>query len=212
MAFGFYDNLNNMHGEPEPLVPPGIDLAADMPEMVRPTATKTKPKAKPKTGVNMSASGTGDNFETGGQVDLHGQNIQMYGDQGTPMSLPDTGEEEGYNEPYSSPVQKPNYNPGYQTPMPLPPTPTVPTPAPLDPPPQYLPPIPPMNLPPFPPMPPMLPEISFEPMEMPERKPYGFASVDSRAAGYSQALPGSGTLRDRVMGSVGRTPLQNALQ
>ena len=219
MAFGTYDSLNSMYGgQASPLTPPGIDLAANMPEKVRPTSTKTKPKAKPKakpkTGVNMSASGTGDNFETGGQVDLHGQDIQMYGDQGTPMSLPDIGEEQGYNEPYSSPVQKPNYNPGYQTPMPLPlpPTPTVPTPAPLDPPPHYLPPMPPMNLPPFPPMPPMLPEISFEPMEMPERKPYGFASVDSRAAGYSQALPGSGTLRDRVMGSVGRTPLQNALQ
>tara|TARA_Y100000401_G_scaffold35661_1_gene26705 strand:- start:40182 stop:40883 length:702 start_codon:yes stop_codon:yes gene_type:complete len=233
MAFGFYDNLNNMNREPEPLAPPGVDLAADMPEMVRPTPTKTKPKTKPKanpkTGVNQFADGTnyGESAGHQGQYDPTGVDQTQMGmgeggfageDMGTyDTPIDDVGGDPTYGDPAPGPgpsPKPPRYDapPYIPAPMPLPPTPTVPPPAPLDPPPHYLPPMPPMNLPPFPPMPPMLPEISFEPMEMPERKPYGFASVDSRAAGYSQALPGSGKLRDRVMGSVGRTPLQNALQ
>ena len=144
--------------------------------------------------------------------DLEGRDLNMYDGQGTPMSDPDQEDQPGYNNPIENTPSNPPYNPN----PPIFANPIYPDPSPpLNPPmdvPHNLPPFPPMNFPPFPPMPPQIPQIDFKPMEMPERKPYGFASVDSRAAGYSQNLPGQGTLRDKVLGTVGRSPLQNALQ
>lgn len=193
-------------------------------------APKNKPAQTNSGSINQFAGGTnyGQDANHQGQYDPSGRDLTQMGmgEGGFP------GEDMGtYDTPIDDVGGDPSYgggetpstgNPEYprergrypQTPIGSPPRYPDPSP-PLNPPmdfPHYLPPMPPMNLPPFPPMPPMLPEISFEPMKMPERKPYGFASVDSRAAGYSQALPGQGTLRDRVMQSVGRTPLQNALQ
>ena len=158
------------------------------------------------TGADLTQMGMGEGGFPGEEMGTYDTPIDDMGDEPTygGGETPSTG----------NPKYPPQRGPYPQTPIGSPPKYPDPSP-PLNPPmdfPHYLPPMPPMNLPPFPPMPPMLPEISFEPTKMPERKPYGFASVDSRAAGYSQALPGQGTLRDRVMQSVGRTPLQNALQ
>lgn len=183
--------------------------------------TNSQPKKRrPTGGVNQrrTPSGSGfdqDNYGSDGKLDLEGQG-QMYGGQGSPMSDPLKEDPEGYGG-YGTPTTgMPEYHPERgpfpQTPMGGPSfDPSPPINPPMDVP-HYLPPFPPMNFPPFPPMPPQLPEINFEPMEMPERKPYGFASVDSRAAGYSENLPGAGTLRDKVLDTVGRSPLQNALQ
>ena len=201
-----------------------------IPSPVKKRPTSRSRKAQTNSGsVNQFAGGTnyGEGVGHQGKYDPTGADLTQMSmgeggfsgeDMGTyDTPIDDMGDEPTYGgETPSTGNTKypPQRGPYPQTPIGSPPRYPDPSP-PLNPPmdfPHYLPPMPPMNLPPFPPMPPQLPEISFEPMEMPERKPYGFASVDSRAAGYNQALPGQGTLRDRVMQSVGRTPLQNALQ
>ena len=234
-SYGSYSDLSPISGD-MPSTGGGYNERQTTGSGRKTTSSKPKKKttSKPKnTGsVNQRrttggySGGTSGGTIGGGDPDNYGHQDHETGIPGfsgpggsTPMSDMDPYDPEGYGG-YGTPTTgMPEYHPE-RGPFPQTPTgpmrPTYPDPSPpLNPPmdvPHFLPPFPPMNLPPFPPMPPQLPEINFKPMEMPERKPYGFASVDSRAAGYSENLPGAGTLRDRVLGTVGRSPLKDALQ